>query len=114
MGGIAQEGTQGQVVRLPSALMQPMSADDVAAALADYALGSPLNQIVEIAGPEALGIDQAVRRYLTATHDARQVITDDDAPYYGIHISERSLTPEHPARLGATHYDDWLGQNAHA
>jgi uncharacterized protein YbjT (DUF2867 family) len=88
--------------------MQPMSADDVAAAMADYTLGPPLNRIVEIAGPEALGIDEAVRRYLTATGDARRVITDAGAPYYGVKVSERSLLPDNAARLGTTPLDDWL------
>jgi uncharacterized protein YbjT (DUF2867 family) len=114
LGGIAQAGTDGQVVRLPSALMQPMSADDVAAAVADFTLGSPLNRIVEIAGPEALGIDEAVRRYLTATGDARRVITDASAPYYGTKVSERSLLPDKAARLGATPLDDWLAHLTHA
>jgi uncharacterized protein YbjT (DUF2867 family) len=114
LGGIAQASTDGQVVRLPSALMQPMSADDVAAALADYALGPPLNRIVEIAGPEALGIDEAVRRYLTATGDARRVMTDANAPYYGIKVSERLLVPDNPARLDTTPLDDWLAQLTHA
>jgi uncharacterized protein YbjT (DUF2867 family) len=114
LGGIAQASTDGQVVRLPSALMQPMAADDVAAALADYTLDPPLNRIVEIAGPEALGIDEAVRRYLTATGDARRVITDAKAPYYGIKVSERSLVPDNAARLGTTPLDDWLGHLAHA
>jgi uncharacterized protein YbjT (DUF2867 family) len=114
LGGIAQAGTGGQAVRLPSALMQPMSADDVAAALADYTLGPPLNRIVEIAGPEALGIDEAVRRYLTATSDARRVITDANAPYYGVKVSERSLLPDNGARLGTTPLHDWLGHLTHA
>jgi uncharacterized protein YbjT (DUF2867 family) len=114
MGGIAKEATDGQVVRLPSALMQPMSADDVAAALADYTLGPPMNRIVEIAGPQVLGIDEAVRRYLTATGDARRVITDAEAPYYGVTVSERSLTPDNPARLAPTRFDDWLGELTHA
>ncbi|HEY7117183.1 MAG TPA: SDR family oxidoreductase [Tepidisphaeraceae bacterium] len=114
MGGIAQTATSGQAVRLPGALMQPMSADDVAAALADYTLGPPMNRIVEIAGPEALGIDQAVRRFLIATGDARGVITDANAPYYGIKVGERSLLPDNPARLAPTRLDDWLGQLAHA
>jgi uncharacterized protein YbjT (DUF2867 family) len=114
MGGIAQAATSGQMVRLPSALMQPMSADDVAAALADYTLGPPLNRIVEIAGPEAIGIDQAVRRFLTATRDPRRVITDDNAPYYGIKVSERTLLPDNPARLAPTRFEDWLAQFAHA
>lgn len=113
LGGIAQSSTDGQVVRLPPALMQAMSADDVAAALADFALAPPANRIVEIAGPDAIGIDEAVRRFLTATGDARRVITDANAPYYGIKVSERSLTPDDPARLAPTHLDDWLGQLAH-
>jgi len=114
LGGIAQVGTEGQVVRLPSALMQPISADDVAAALTDYAVGPPLNRIVEIAGPEALGIDEAARRFLIATGDARRVITDAQAPYYGVKVSERSLTPDKADRLGPARLDDWLGQHAHA
>jgi uncharacterized protein YbjT (DUF2867 family) len=69
-----------------------------------------LNRIVEIAGPEALGIDEAVRRYLAATGDARRVITDASAPYYGVRVSERSLLPDNAARLAAISLDDWLGQ----
>jgi uncharacterized protein YbjT (DUF2867 family) len=114
LGGIAQASTEGQDVRLPSALMQPMSADDVAAAMAEYTLGRPLNRIVEVAGPEALGIDEAVRRYLTATGDARRVITDDTAPYYGVQVSERSLVPDNAAWLGTNSLEDWLGHVAHA
>lgn len=114
IGAIAQAGTDGQVVRLPSALMQPMSADDVAAALVDYTAGPPLNRIVEIAGPEAFGIDEVVRRFLAATGDGRRVISDPRAPYYGVKVSERSLTPDNAARLGPTHFDDWLGHHAHA
>lgn len=114
LGGIAQSSTDGQVVRLPPALMQAMAADDVAAALADFALAPPANRIVEIAGPDAIGIDEAVRRFLTTTGDARRVITDANAPYYGIKVSERSLTPDKPARLAPTHLEDWLGQLAHA
>jgi uncharacterized protein YbjT (DUF2867 family) len=113
IGAIAQAGTDGQVVRLPPALMQPMAADDVAAALADYALGQPLNRIVEIAGPDALGIDEFARRLLRATGDARRVITDADARYYGIKVSERSLTPDNAERVAPTRFDDWLGQVAH-
>jgi uncharacterized protein YbjT (DUF2867 family) len=114
LGGIAQSSTDGQAVRLPSALMQPMCADDVAAGVAEFTLGSPLNRIVEIAGPEPLGIDEAVRRYLTATGDTRRVITDANAPYYGVKVSERTLTPDNPAWLGATRVDDWLARLPHS
>jgi uncharacterized protein YbjT (DUF2867 family) len=114
MGGIAQAATLGQDVRLPSALMQPMSADDVAAALADYALGPPMNRIVAIAGPDAMGIDEAVGRFLIATGDARKVIVDEKAPYYGIPVSGKSLIPIRAERLAPTHLGDWLVQHAHA
>lgn len=114
LGGIAQAGTDGQVVRLPPALMQPISADDVAAALMDYALGQPLNRMVEIAGPDAFGIDEAVRRFLTATGDPRRVITDAQAPYYGVNVSENSLMPDKADRLAPTRLDDWLGHLTNA
>jgi uncharacterized protein YbjT (DUF2867 family) len=92
--------------------MQPMSADDVAAALADFAVGAPLNRIVEIAGPEAMGINEAVRRFMVATGDVRRVITDVNALYYGTRVSERTLTPDNADRLGPTSLDDWLGNVA--
>jgi uncharacterized protein YbjT (DUF2867 family) len=114
IGSIAQAGTEGQLVRLPPALMQPVAADDVAAALVDYAVGRPLNRMVEIAGPAALGIDEAARRFLAATGDPRQVIADARAPYYGIMVQDRSLTPGDGARLMPTRLDDWLGQLARA
>ena len=114
MSGIAQASTEGDVIRLPSALMQPMAADDIAAALADYTMAPPANRIVEIAGPQAIAIDEAVRKFLTATGDQRRVITDDSAPYYGVKVSQRTLLPDHPARLAPTHFDDWLAEHAHA
>jgi uncharacterized protein YbjT (DUF2867 family) len=52
VGGIAQDGTVDGTVRVTSALMQPMAADDVAAALADVTLAAPTNGTLEVAGPE--------------------------------------------------------------
>src|ERR1051325_10308909 len=51
--GIAQSGTDGSTVRLSLILMQPMAANDVAAAVADAALGQPVNGIIEVAGARA-------------------------------------------------------------
>ena len=81
VGGIAQEATDGQTVRLPSALMQPIVSDDVAAALADIVLGAPVNGMVEVAGPEKIRLDELVRRYLSANRDERHVVTDPHARY---------------------------------
>jgi uncharacterized protein YbjT (DUF2867 family) len=108
VGGIAQLATEGQTVRLPSALMQPIAADDVAAILADIAVGEPLNGMVEMAGPEPIRMDELVRRYLTATRDARTVTTDPNARYYGIAVNDQSLTPGDNPRLGPTRFEEWL------
>jgi uncharacterized protein YbjT (DUF2867 family) len=108
VGGIAKEATEGQTVRLPSALMRPIAADDVAAAMADVALAKPLNGTFELAGPEPIRQDDLVRQFLNATRDPRKVITDPNALYYGLTLNDQSLTPgEHPL-LGPTRFEDWL------
>jgi uncharacterized protein YbjT (DUF2867 family) len=107
---IADYSTTGNQVHLPSALIQPMAADDVAAALARVAVGSPVNGMVEIGGPEKFGLDKLVQRALAAYQDPREVITDPQAGYYGIQMSERTLVPEDGARLGTTRFEDWLKQ----
>src|SRR6478609_9739463 len=112
VGGIAQFSTEGQTVRLPPALMQPIAADDVAAVLADVALAEPLNGTFDLAGPEPIRQDDLVRQFLKATGDARTVITDPRALYFGITVNDQSLTPgEHP-RLGPTRFEDWLRHQA--
>jgi len=111
VGGIAQPATDGQTVRLPPALMQPIVSDDVAAALADIAVEPPLNGMVEIAGPEPIRMDELVRRFLTANRDPRQVTTDNQARYYGVAVNDQSLTPGDHPRLGPTRFDDWLSHS---
>jgi uncharacterized protein YbjT (DUF2867 family) len=112
VGGIAQAATEGQTVRLPPALMQPVAAEDVGAFLAEVALAAPLHGTVELAGPEPIRQDDLVRRFLKATGDARTVITDPRALYYGIAVNDQSLTPGAHPRLGPTRFEDWLRHNA--
>ena len=112
VGGIAQSATEGQTVRLPPVLMQPIASDDVAAVMADVALAAPLNGTVEVAGPEPIRQDDLVRQFLKATGDARTVITDPKALYYGIAVDDRSLTPGDNPRLGPTRFEDWLSHSA--
>src|SRR6185436_14091491 len=109
--GIAQSATEGKTVRLPPALMQPIAADDVAAAVADVALAEPLNGTFDLAGPEPIRQDELVRRFLKATGDARTVTTDPKALYYGVAVNDQSLTPGDRPRLGPTRFADWLGRN---
>jgi uncharacterized protein YbjT (DUF2867 family) len=112
VGGIAQSATEGQTVRLPPVLMQPIAADDVAAVMADVALAEPLNGTFDLAGPEPIRQDDLVRQFLNATRDARTVITDSNALYYGIAVNDQSLTPGDNPRLGPTRFADWLSRNA--
>src|SRR6266403_4588932 len=76
VSGIAQLATEGQTVRLPPALMQPIASDDVADVVADVALAKPLNRTIDLAGPEPIRMDELVRQFLSANGDARKVITD--------------------------------------
>jgi len=111
VGGIAQSATDGQTVRLSPALMQPVVSDDVAAALADVAVEEPLNGTVELAGPEPIRLDELVRRFLSATRDARKVTTDVHARYFGTELNDQSLTPGDNPRIGPTRFEDWLSRS---
>jgi uncharacterized protein YbjT (DUF2867 family) len=110
--GIADFSTKGNEVHLPSALIQPIAADDVAGALGRIATGSPLKGIVEVGGPEQFRLDELVRRGLAARKDPRKVVADPQATYYGIKVAERALVPENSARVGKTRFDEWLAQPA--
>jgi uncharacterized protein YbjT (DUF2867 family) len=111
VGGIAQSATEGQTVRVPAVLMQPILSDDVAAVVA---LAEPLNGTFDLAGPEPIRQDDVVRQFLNATGDARTVITDPKALYYGITVNDQSLTPGNQPRLGPTCFEDWLSSRSMA
>ncbi len=104
---LADMHAEGDTVRVPSALFQPMAADDVADAVARTALGSPVNAVVEVGGPETFGIDELLRRDMEARDDRREVIAEPDARYSGARIEERTLVPFSGAALGSVRYEDW-------
>lgn len=106
--GIADVSTDGNKVRLPPVLIQPMAADDVASAVGRVALGTPANGMVEIGGPEKLRLDEFIHRGLVASGDPREVVADPQGLYYGIHVQQRTLIPEENAKLGNIHFEDWL------
>lgn len=112
IGSVADFSMVDGVVRAPTAQMQPMVSDDVAAAVADVALAKPANGMVEVAGPEAFQIDEILRKYLAARSDPRTVVTDDNATYFGLHLNRRSLMPGAGARLASTRFADWLRDTA--
>lgn len=110
--GIADFSTDGNKVRLPQVLIQPMAADDVAIAVGSVATGPPVNGMVETGGPERFHLDELVRKGLAAWKDPREVVADPQARYYGISVTERTLVPEGNARLGKTRFEDWLARPA--
>jgi len=105
---VADFSTEGNKVRLPPALFQPMAADDVAIALDKIAMSPPVKTTIEIGGPEQFRLDELVRQDLAARKDPREVISDPGARYFGIAVSERALVPNDNARLGETRFEDWI------
>ncbi|HEY6983668.1 SDR family oxidoreductase [Reyranella sp.] len=108
LGTIAASSADGNLVRLSPGLFQPIAADDVAAIVADVALGAPQNGIVEIAGPERAPFNEIIARYLKAIGDPREVVRDPEARYWGGRVEERSLVPLGEARLGGIGFDEWI------
>jgi uncharacterized protein YbjT (DUF2867 family) len=109
---IADSATEGNTVRVPPVRFQPMAAEDVATAVARAAMAPALNGIVEVGGPEQFRFDELIRISLTARKDAREVIADPHARYFGTELSEYSLVPGDDALLGKIRFEDWLNQSA--
>jgi uncharacterized protein YbjT (DUF2867 family) len=104
--------SDGETIRLAPVFVQPESADDVAAALADVAVSEPVNGIVELAGPERFRLDELARRVLGAKNDPRPVAADVHARYIGAELEDHSLTPAGNARIAPTRFEDWLSASA--
>ena len=112
IGRIADSSMQGDPVHLPPVLVQPEAADDVAAALTEIAISTPVNGIVDLAGPEQFRFDELTRRFLSAKNDSRLVVADAHARYFGAELDQHSLTPGSNARIAPTRFEDWLAQSA--
>ena len=111
VGGIADEATHGDTVRLSNALIQPMASQDVAAAVARVAVGSPTNTTTEVGGPEQFGVDEFVSKAFAVRGDTRTVVTDPEARYWGVLLEKDTLLPGVGAQLATTRFDDWLPLN---
>jgi uncharacterized protein YbjT (DUF2867 family) len=109
--GIISSGGEGNEIHVSPALVQPISADDVATALTELTLGAPLNATVEVAGPDACSLDKFARKYLVAKGDERQIIADVHARYFGAELDDRSLMPGDHPRFGSTSFEDWLSHS---
>jgi uncharacterized protein YbjT (DUF2867 family) len=106
--GIVQSGAEGNTIHVSPALVQPIAADDVASALCGLALGEPLNDTIEVAGPDACSLDTFAREYLAARGDTRQIVADVHALYFGAELDDNSLMPGDHPRFASTSFEDWL------
>jgi uncharacterized protein YbjT (DUF2867 family) len=113
VGGILKSTPAGEAIHLSPASVQPIASADVAAAMADATLGTPVNGMIEIAGPERMRLSDMVVRYLRAIHDPRQVVADVHARYFGAELNDQSLLPAGGARIASTRFDDWLARQHH-
>jgi uncharacterized protein YbjT (DUF2867 family) len=112
LSGIAQSGTVGDAVHLSPAYVQPIASDDVADAVTDVALAPPVNGTIEIAGPERSRLSDLVARYLKATGDARTVVPDTEARYFGARLEDGSLVSDDNPRLGKITFEQWFPTSA--
>ncbi|MFI1157544.1 SDR family oxidoreductase [Streptomyces sioyaensis] len=96
-----------ETVRLPSTPLQPIASADVAQAVADVAIGSPLQDTRNIAGADVFPLDELGRLTLAARGDKRTVTTDDSAGMFAAVRGDALIAPK-DARLAPTRYQDWL------
>lgn len=111
LGGIAQSATVGDTVTVSSAYFQPIASDDVADVMADVALAAPINDMMEIGGPESIRMNELVQHFLELANDPRRVIGDPHALYFGTELDDRSLIPAAGARIGSQSFAQWFARN---
>ncbi|MFD7401939.1 SDR family oxidoreductase [Streptomyces sp. NPDC059866] len=97
-------------VHVAPVLLRPVSANDVAAAVAHVAVGVPAAGILQVAGPEEHRLDDLAAKLLAARGDLRDVVADVHAPFFGAEIGERALLPAPDAHVGHETFAQWLAR----
>lgn len=108
LGGIAASAHDGGSVVISPAKIQPIASEDVASLVVEFSLGNPINDIVEIGGPERFKLSELLQNYLTKTNDPLEVISDEKALYFGAPLEELTLVPAVTAKLGAITFEEWF------
>lgn len=108
LDSIIESNTIGQTIHLPAAFIQPIAPDDVANELAQVALSKPLNDTIDIGGPDRFRFSDIVEQYLKAKNDSRKVVSDVNTTYYGAKLADSTLTPQKKSHLGVINFKKWL------
>ncbi|MGW8401019.1 SDR family oxidoreductase [Streptomyces lydicus] len=106
MDAVLSWTADSDTVRLPATPIQPIASKDVAAAVAEVAMGAPLGGIRNIAGPEIFSLDELGRITLAHKADDRTVVTDPTAGMFA--AVKGDVLTDKDARLAPTRYIDWL------
>ncbi|OYN79936.1 SDR family oxidoreductase [Mycolicibacterium sphagni] len=101
--GIVATLTEGDVVRVPDARIQPIAAAEVAAHVARAAVGSPVG-VVEIGGPDKITFAELARVVLARRGENLSVVVDPDATYFGARVDDDSLVTGRGAVLGTARF----------
>lgn len=104
---ITDSATRNGIARVADVRIQPMAADDVAAAVALAVVAPPADGIVEHGGPEVFDLGELARAELRLRHDARDVIADPLGTYFGAHLGRGDLLPRDGARIAPTRFHEW-------
>ena len=103
------ENADDNTVRLPATLVQPIAAADVAQAVADVSVGTPLQSTRNVAGPAVFALDELGKIGLAAHGDHRTVVTDNGAGMFAT-ASDGAVIAKDGAVIAKTAYRDWLAR----
>jgi len=112
--GIIKSSADGDAIRLPTALIQPIASEEVAESVSRAALQAPVNGILEIAGPERAPLPAFAERFMHVVGDTRQVVADAGTPYFGAMLQEGTLVPEGAAWQGQIGFERWIAGTDYA
>jgi uncharacterized protein YbjT (DUF2867 family) len=102
---------QDGVATIAPLLVQPIAPDDIAAVLAEIAVGQPQGRYVDVAGPETQDlVDMARRTNEVRGHTVKLVPTWSGI--FGESMAGNVLLPGEGARIAPTTFDDWLAAGA--
>jgi uncharacterized protein YbjT (DUF2867 family) len=108
---VASRSEKDGAATIAPLLVQPIAQDDVAAILADVAVGPPLGDRLDIAGPDTEDlVDMARRTFAVWGKDIKLIPTWRGN--FGPDMSGEVLLPGDGARLGTITFDDWLAAGA--
>lgn len=105
---IDAETDSAGTIRIPPITLQPAAAADMVALVAEVVMSAPLNDVVEVGGPELLDLPELIRAMLAANEDPRDPLVEDEALYFGMPVGREPIMPRSRATFTRTRFGDWL------